>query len=112
MGIARGHGDSLTHTSDSEDECQLVVQPMEEISLRRTTVGKSERQLPSLIIDVQEGSSRPPPSVTYIGSIPIIVCVGSASILAKYPPPSVNPAKVEGILVRVDHSFLDRLALR
>jgi len=41
-----------------------------------------------------------------------MVCVGSASILAKYPPPSVNPAKVEGTLVRVDHSFLDLLALR
>jgi hypothetical protein len=30
-------------------------------SLRRTTVGKSERQLLYLIIDLQEGSSGPPP---------------------------------------------------
>jgi hypothetical protein len=34
---------SLTHTSDSEDKCQLVVKKTGRISLRRTTVGKSER---------------------------------------------------------------------
>jgi len=49
---------------------------------------------------------------THIGSIPMIRLVGSASILAKYPPPSVNPAAVEGILVRVDHIFRDLLALK
>jgi hypothetical protein len=51
-------------------------------------------------------------AMTHIGSIPIIRLAGSASILAKYPPPKVNPAAVEGILASVDHIFLDRLALK
>ena len=39
----------------------------------------------------------------------MIRSVGSASRLAKYPPPTVNPANALGILVKVDHNFLCRL---
>lgn len=42
----------------------------------------------------------------------MIRLLGSASILAKYPPPSDRPANVEGTLATVDQSFLDRLAFR
>jgi hypothetical protein len=42
----------------------------------------------------------------------MIKLLGSASILAKYPPPSDNPANVEGTLATVDQSFLDRLAFK
>lgn len=42
----------------------------------------------------------------------MIRSVGSASRLAKYPPPTVNPAKALGILVKLDHSFLCRLRLK
>jgi hypothetical protein len=57
VGNAGALDESLTHTSDSEEKCQLVIQRTEEVSLRRTTVGKSEHQRLPLIIDVEEGSS-------------------------------------------------------
>jgi len=63
VGIAGKLEDSLTHTSNSVEMCQLIVQGAEMDSLRRTTVGKSERQLRCLIKEVQEGSSRPPPII-------------------------------------------------
>lgn len=45
---------------------------------------------------------------THIGSIPMMSWLGSASRLAKYPPPRKRPAKVVGTLVSVDQSLLCR----
>lgn len=42
----------------------------------------------------------------------MIKFAGSASRLAKYPPPTVRPAKALGTLVKVDHNFRCRLRPR
>lgn len=46
--IAGGLEESLTHTTNSVDKCQLIVGVTGMFSLRRTTVGESGRQLQSL----------------------------------------------------------------
>jgi len=48
VGDAGGLDDSLTHTSNSVDECQLIIKYTTRLGLRRTTIGESGRQLQSL----------------------------------------------------------------